>query len=330
MGQEPGRTSVLTAHMLQLFVNDLSLHRDQCAKEDAIQRLRAFCSVLQVAYRLDDVVLLNSAVPVAQLQFGDGWPLSILRNDRECIEENRYIKRLQDRAPFDIAMADFGGGHDIEYLLRNDAPILPGAAALGVGLSHHANGLSISFGSHAFWREREIDLVRRRLDGGGEIVEDNVTAVNAASTEDVEYYSDRFEQPISVASGIELWERRGDLFPFLRFIPRTRAQMEALMHGDPQLNAVVRKLQGLNDAVGIWDEKGGDHPRFPFKARPESGTRIDRGLVSFNDGVRGIRIFSWHCDFTPGEGRIHFILESEPARIALIGHVGSKLGVGIG
>lgn len=284
--------------------------------------------MVREAHHLDDVILLNSAVPVAQLQFGEQWPLSILRNDRDCVEENRYLRRIQDRAPFDAALADVGGGYDVEYRILPNAPIAAGEIAMGLGLAHQTSGLSISFNSHPSWCERDLRLLRRRLDEGDDLIDDEVMAANATSLADIEHHRASFYDPEPVTSGVELWACRGELFPCLAFIPRTRAQIEGLLRGEPRLQAIIGKLRGLNGAIEQWGATGAEHPLFTFKVRNESDSRIQRGLVNFHDEAQVTHVFSLHCDFTPGEGRIHFLLESHPTRIALIGHVGGKIGIG--
>ena len=130
----------------------------------------------------------------------------------------------------------------------------------------------------------------------------------------------------SFRSGADLWEHRATLLPNLVFIPRTRDQLEAILEGDPVLESVWTKLIGIDRAIEAWRRTNSAHPVFPFNVRPESRRRM--GLVSFNDANGVSRSFSDHTDFAPGEGRLHFIVEAEPVRHALVGHIGRKLGIG--
>ena len=86
------------------------------------------------------------------------------------------------------------------------------------------------------------------------------------------------------------------------------------------------KLSGINKAVSEWASGSVPYPIFPFNVRPESSTR--KKFVKFNDSDDIERTFSDHADLAPTEGRIHFLLLSEPKKHALVGHVGRKLGIG--
>ena len=65
-------------------------------------------------------------------------------------------------------------------------------------------------------------------------------------------------------------------------IPRTRAQIEILQKGDPQLRSIIERLSGIDTAIAMWRIADTDHPIFPFNVRPESRSR--RNLARFNDG----------------------------------------------
>jgi hypothetical protein len=130
----------------------------------------------------------------------------------------------------------------------------------------------------------------------------------------------------TIAHGAELWNRRAELLPNLVFIPRTRAQLEDIRPGDPMLNQAWIKLSGIDKAIEAWKVTNGRYPMFPFNVRPESRTR--RALAEFRDCEGNICIFSDHCDLAPTEGRIHFMVRTDPRRHALIGHIGRKLGIG--
>ena len=123
--------------------------------------------------------------------------------------------------------------------------------------------------------------------------------------------------------GVGLWRAREELFPNLRFAPRVRDEVEALLRGEATFAAVVDRLAGIDRAVGAWRARSDGHPIYPFQVTPESASRKPK--VMFEDGTGRTRCFGDHARFTPGAGRIHFILETEPHRHALIGYVGPKV-----
>ena len=312
--------------MLQLFMNELSTPLDQCSANDAVARLKNFCAVVQRASSLGGQMVLNMETPLAQMSFGANWPLPVLRNLHGCVEESVYLKTVKDRAPFSVAFDELGGADDVEYRMPEDAQVFPGNGAVALGLAHQLEGLAVSLPSHLAWTLPEIGLERTRLTHDGDLATDAVVARNASIPDHVDHHANSLaDQPV-VESGIALWGRREELFPNLVFIPRTRAQIEILQKGDPQLRSIIERLSGIDTAIAMWRIADTDHPIFPFNVRPESRSR--RNLARFNDGNLVEHVFSDHADFAPGEGRIHFIMESEPRRHALVGHVGRKLGIG--
>jgi hypothetical protein len=264
------------------------------------------------------------------LTFGANWSLAVLRNSAQCVDENIYIKTIQDRFPYSRAVAEVGGPaiEEVDYRLRANAQIFPDGQALGLGLAHQFNGIALSIQSHPFWHQSHIELTRSSLDGGGNIFQEDVTCRNVCCLNDVALHADAIKLAATpnVNSGIELWSEREILFPNLRFIPRTRPQLEALLQGDPVLDAVVARLVELDKAVGNWHDNHLVRPLYPFSVTKESRTRL--ALVAFPDDTGTVRSFSDHAKFGPIEGRLHFILVSGADGYALVGHVGRKLGIG--
>ncbi len=312
--------------MLQLFMNELSTPLEQCSANEAVARLKNFCAVMRRASSLDRRMILNMEIPLAQMSFGLDWPLPILRNLHGCVEESIYLKTVMDRAPFSAVIGELGGADDVEYQMPANAEASPGTVAVALGLAHQLNGLAVSLPSHAAWSALEVGLHRIKLTAEGDLVTDAVIARNASEPHHVDHHAQWLVAGPDVESGVVLWSRREELFPNLEFIPRTRAQIENLLNGDPQLPAIVERLSGINTAVGMWLGANTGYPIFPFNVRPESRTR--QNLARFNDANLIERVFSDHADYAPGEGRIHFIVLSDPRRHALIGHVGRKLGIG--
>lgn len=318
--------------MLQLFLNDRSFGEVECDKVSAIARLKQFVLALKTVASHHKNFVLNGPYPLSELHFAPNWPLTILRNDSECHTERVYLKTIAARAPFKKAVVELGGApqEGIEYRLTNNAAVCAGETAVGLGLTHQFDGLALSVASHPYWDEPFITLRRLEMDEAADIRESAVEARNCTTVEVVAYHRNALADASAalIPTGKALWAQRTEIFPHLVFVPRTREQIELFEAGDEVFTSVVERLVGLNNAIAIWKETGSDHPAYPFEVRPESKTRKRKGLCDFNDANGTLRSFSDHLAFTPGAGRIHFILETEPVRHALIGHVGKKNGIG--
>lgn len=315
---------------LQLFLNELSVPTGQVARAISVSHLRQLVATVREARKIDRALILNCHVPLANFPLCEGETIASVRNDGDCVEESLYLKTVNNRAPL-VFDAPEPGGNDpdlCEYSLRSTAPLRAMEAALGLGFAHFFDGLSVSLASNDYWCVRSVELDLAKIDMDSEIVTAQVEARNADSVAGITYHEAALRAILAptVASGAELWARRDELLANLKFIPRTRAQIEGILAGDPMLDQAWIKLSGIDQAISAWKVAKGPYPMFPFSVRPESKSR--QKLVKFNDAEGYERTFSDHCDLAPTEGRIHFIVESEPEPHVLVGHVGRKLGIG--
>lgn len=315
---------------LQLFLNDLSATMAPVARQQSIAYLRGLVATVRAARAIDDRLILNCDQPMNELPLGAVSTIASIRNDGECIEEGQYLKTLNNRAPLGRSLVEARGPDPaaFEYKMRSDAPIASGATANALGLAHLLNGLGISLSSHDLWRSHLIDLDYLKLANDGDVSEQCVCARNASQPTAVRAHEASLREDLRppFRNGNELWALKEELFPNLVFIPRTRNQIEDILTGDPILDQVWIKLSGLDQAIATWRFAQTPYPLFGFNVRSESRSRM--GLVRFNDAEGNERTFNEHADFAPIEGRIHYIVETEPHRHALIGHIGRKLGIG--
>ncbi|WP_343501767.1 MULTISPECIES: hypothetical protein [Roseobacteraceae] len=315
---------------LQLFLNELSVPNEQPARAVSIKRLKQLVATVRQARGLDSTAILNSHVPLSNFPLGDQTTIASVRNDGECIEESLYLKAVNNRSPMALTKENVGEEDPdlCEYRIQPAAPVQSGQIALGLGYAHFFRGLGLSLASHEFWLEQSIELELTKLTSAGEISIVQVSAMNADSPSAIDFNADQIRALLapSFSSGAEFWERRAELCPNLVFIPRTRSQLEGIQAGDPLLEQTWAKLSGIDKAIGAWKISKAKYPMFPFNVRPESKSR--RALTEFKDNEGYMRAFSDHCDLAPSECRIHFIVEAEPHRHALIGHIGRELGIG--
>jgi len=315
---------------LQLFLNDLSTPGGIVARAQSIGYLKGLIATVRAAGTIDSRLILNCEQPLNNLELGSGLTIASIRNDGECVEERQYLKTLNNRAPLGRILAEVNGPdpQGFEYKLPANAAVAGGANASALGLAHLLKGLGISIPSAPMWKLRDVELELHELDEDGELNQQSVFARNASEAADINAHENSLRNDLRppFRNGRELWAARDALFPNLVFIPRTKAQIEDILAGDPLLEQVWIKLSGIDQAIAVWRDTNAAHPMFPFNVRPESRSRM--GYVQFKD-IEGVdRTFSDHTDLAPIEGRVHFIVTPEPHRHALIGHVGRKLGIG--
>lgn len=201
----------------------------------------------------------------------------------------------------------------------------------GLGLAHFFDGAAVSFDRDQRWVASVVPLVLHSMESDASIVETHVSARNFASAMHVHASTEwlsTFAVEEKIANGAELWERRSELFPNLEFIPRTKNQIMRLGAGEHLFLQTQAALSKLNRSVEEWDPKQTPVPSYPFHVRPESESRINEGLFDFDDGSGTTVTFSPHVYLAPPPHRLHFVIRSVPRKMAVIGHVGRKLGIG--
>jgi hypothetical protein len=314
---------------LRLFVNELSYPIAECGVNEAAARLESLVAAFRAAKSIDQGVRIDSNIPLSQLGLASNWPLAILRNQPRCKELGLYLQRLQDRAPFSHAIAeipkDDAGGS--EYRLPAGAPVAAGALSLGLGLAHQFDGVAISLATHLCWSQSLIELEHGTMDEHGTINVAKVTARNAVDAAGFNFHVAYFLpllRPV-VQTGSNIWARRAELFPHLRFIPRVEGLLADLKHGDPLVDVVLDRLLKLDVAIGLWRETGVEFPPYSYWIRRESSNR-EKHVVFPNENAAN-EVYSHHGDYGPGENRYHFLLEETPVRACVVGHVGRKLGI---
>ena len=321
---------------LQLFLNDLSIPQEAVPHAKAINSLKSLVSTIKNLKQLDSRLVLNSYISLKDLQIGTDWNIAALRNNGECVEENQFLKNLNNTAPFKASLANIEGpdGSTVDYQLTEEAPVQSGTSAEALGLAHFLDGLGVSFSLHPYWDHSSIPLDRLELSHDGTSHSRRVIARNVSNVDGVPGHRDWILKLDDLAlvdgrkvdNGRELWKFRSELFPNLVFIPRTQGQMEGIVKGDPLFKELQKKLKGIDQAIAHWQMNFVSYPTFPFHVTPESATR--ENLTRFKDEQGEYRVFSDHARITPGGNRIHFIIETNPKKHALIGHIGRKLGIG--
>jgi hypothetical protein len=315
---------------LQLYLNDLSAPASAVPRPQSVAYLKRLVATIRAARAIDGRLILNCEHPLNELPLGEATTVASIRNDGECVEESQYLKTLNNRAPLSKVLAEAyrPDARGFEYRIPAGVSIAAGSPANALGLAHLLKGLGISLPSDNLWQLRIIVLDLLELNQNGHLSQREVSARNASDVDDVLAHEASLREDLrpSFRDGRALWTLKDELLPNLVFIPRTRAQIEAILFGDPLLEQVWIKLSGIDRAIATWAVANTPYPMFPFNVRPESHNR--RALVRFRDAQGVERTFSEHADLAPIEGRVHFIVETEPRRRALIGHVGRKLGIG--
>jgi len=308
---------------LYVFLNELSQPDNAIAAEPGGLVVNGLVDLLRAVKRRRRDTVLHSSVPLRDVRIGDSYSIAVWCNDGDRREEWRFLRSLQDRAPFQVRLAELGiDVMETDYRHGEDR-------AEGLGLAHMFGGLAVSLDYEPRWRDLSVALTREALeerdDGDVDIVAADVETVHACLREHVdelrEWLAHACHQP--VADGPDLWRRREELFPRLEFLPRVEAQFRPLQARNPWFGAVSQRLDELSAALSEWDPAESPAPSYRSLVTSEHEQR--KRLCRFEDLDGEIRVFDLHARFTPGAGRLHFRLDPARRR-AIVAHVGRKLG----
>jgi hypothetical protein len=159
-------------------------------------------------------------------------------------------------------------------------------------------------------------------------MDEMVEIIHASCSDHVQEHTDWIQKRIrtGILEGLDLWNRREELFPSLVFCDDVYKQMLYLGKGNLILQQVVKRLFELEEYCKTWTDGAFNSDNLPSKATPESDSRLKRLKKELTficpDGKE--RIFSWHVRMTPGAWRLHFSVELGPGKI-IIGYLGYKI-----
>lgn len=305
--------------MRQVYFNELSLfsneHRSAAiaSMESLIQCLTALSRTLKNICLVSPASL--SGVDLAPNFKYEQWKNSANRDSWVLLE------LLLSKAPtYDFDRYRQG---DIEYLFD-------GFRALGLAAALDNDGLSVSISGTESLRQDwlTLNVVAMRADDENRVLitEETATVAHAWNAELAVHESWIREQTL-----LEEAELQASLLSVddviahcsgVEFLPSAATQFRRL-EGEP-LRRVMETILLLDASVIEWAATNNATPSWRTKVTPESQTRINSGLVTFQDTDGNRYAFGLHARYTPGAGRIHFRLD--PTRkIIRIAYIGVKL-----
>jgi hypothetical protein len=297
------------------FLNELSYPTGHLSQGEAKLAARTLIAVLKELKGERADLALHSSEPLPHVPLGDGLWLSSLRADGETLDDWRFLRGLENRAPFNVGL-EYGEDGLVDYEVND-------RRSVGLGLAHNFDALALSFDREP-WRRTLIEIDRIELNEDGIFEYEVVTARNASISGHVDLLRTwvRAVRPEGPTDGDDMWESRAERFPRLRFLPQVEPQLRSLKPGTPELFAISNRLWEIQIAATEWNVAVEPLPQFRSKATPEHEQR--RTLFEYTDFDGEIRCFDLHVRYTPGAGRIHMFCNRASATVS-IGYVGSKV-----
>jgi hypothetical protein len=310
---------------LEMVLNELSLRTPAPDIPTARQWMTELIQTLRKASSSGVKRVVRTQDDINIIELAPGYPLAKWRNDPSVIREERsFFRLLTTKAPFwtDV-VAEIKNDFDLSEVLYQ------GEVASGLGFAFVSDSLAVSLCSEAIWNCSYLILDITQLDENDELIEEQVEIIHASRSEHIKEHNNWIQDRIrtSVRDGVDLWQRRDELFPHLEFCESVEAQICSLLAGYPMLTQVKKRLFELEEAAKSWTSGYFDLETIPTKTTPESDSRLDKfkNKLTIQCPDRQSRLFSLHLRMTPGAWRLYFFPLSEDTRKIIVGYVGQKL-----
>ena len=242
-------------------------------------------------------------------------------------DEYQYLSRLSSKSPLLESVSEDVEDKFTRCEVRGlDARALSpedGAPLLYCAI---ADGIAIGFPSDPVWEQDQIDVYFEELSlDGNELGEVDETIDNLTRAEHAETISERHRANMRDLSNLaELWERRSEIFPHLKFGLDVESQLGQI--NPSAVSAVTKKLSMLDGDSAKWRTTDTTMPQWSCRVRPESNSvRNNPSLIEarrFRSRNGNREIFEWHADF--GYNRIHLRFDAQTKEVE-IGYIGEHL-----
>ncbi len=315
---------------LDLILNELSLQKPASNEEIARQWMSCFIRTIKAIKAQGVKVNLRTKYDFHTTILAPNYPLRRWLNDKEVDQVERlFIKTLATKTPFSTDVTNL----EIQNIEKNAGLSefwYQGEQAIGLGIAHILDTIAVSLFSEERWNCSRLQLGFRRIDENenGEVIDEIVEVIHASCSKHVQEHVDWIQKGIrtGVLDGLDLWNRREELFSSLEFCNDVYKQMQSLGSGNPMLRQVLKRLFELDESCKSWTEGGFDMENLPCKVSPESDSRLKqfKKELTFKCPDGKERIFSLHVRMTPGAWRLHFSVELGPGKI-IIGYIGPKI-----
>jgi hypothetical protein len=309
---------------VEMVFNELSLAIPLGNKQIARRQMTNFINTLLAATSNGIKRKLSTKNDFDYLLLSLDYQIVQWRNDSEVEREERsFLRTLQDKN--DPPLPDIADlSVETNYL---------GTRSIGLEYAFVFEALAISIQSNKGWDYDRLKLTVMKLEEGGDLIEDTIDIFHASSGNQILNHLNWIAERnrTNVINGRDLWTRRNELLPNLKFCESTSEQIMALQEGHLMLRPIIRRLFELENYCKSWKIGAFSPEILPCLTTTESQVTLQKygEERSFLCPDTQKRIFSWHVRLTPMAWRIYFIPEepnlSNQTGKMTIGYIGSHL-----
>ncbi|QFS47339.1 hypothetical protein [Nostoc sphaeroides] len=316
-----------------LILNELSLRNPAPNEQVAQQRMSELIKTIKAVKAQGVKVSLRTKEDFHTIILAPNYPLRHWLNDADQVER-LFIKTLATKAPFSTNIAN-PEIQEIENNVSLSEFRHQGEIAIGLGIAYvlntiTINTIAISLLSQECWDSNHVKLEFRCLDEYGEMISKIVEIIHASRSSHVQEHTSLIQQHQeriyqNVSDGLEVWNRREELFPNLEFCDVVRKQLEDIRTGQLELQPVVSILFELHKCSKDWNNGYFNLDGYSVEESGESKPTLDKYFKerTFRCPDGKDRLFDRHIKLRFCNWRIHFFAV-KPGQV-IIGYVGRHL-----
>lgn len=310
---------------LEMVLNELSLRKPAPDIPTARERMAELISTIRQATKFGVKKVIRTQSDINRIEIAPGYPVVKWRNDNAVDREvRRFFTTLISKAPFLEDISD----SRLENIINVSEFKYEGESAIGLGIAYLLESLALSMMSDDCWDCCFLEVNFEQLDEDGEITEEKLQIIHGCRSFHIEKHEQEIARRIKtgIEHGIEIWERRGELFPNLEFCEVVRKQLENILVGQLELQPVIRTLFELQKCSKTWKSGAFSTQGYSIETSGESQETLNRysqqRTFKCPDGQE--RLFVQHVKLRMCNWRIYF-LPDRPDRRILIGYIGRHL-----
>ncbi|MEH2038153.1 hypothetical protein [Nostoc sp.] len=308
---------------LEIVLNELSLQTPTTDIQTARKLMSELISTLRQATVSGVKRVLRTHSDINTVELAPGYPLVRWRNDPVVSREERsFFRTLTAKAPFWSDVSE-----EIKSYFDLSQVFHQGEQAIGLGFALVSDALAVSLLSGSQWDCSRLELEVTQFDDNEELIDKYAEIIHAGCKNHVVEHSAWIKNRIhtSVINGEELWNRREELFPNLKFCDVVRKQLENILTGQLELQPVVHILSQLHNCSTNWNEGYFNLKDYPIEESGESEATMNKygKERTFLCPDEKERRFERHAKLKFCNWRIYFF-PVKPGQV-IIGYVGCHL-----
>lgn len=310
---------------LEMVLNELSLRNSADSESRARELMSIFIKTVSLAVN-KGVIILRTENRLYDITIASNYPISKWLNDSQANREQQdFLLTLATQSPLlneitDNVIQDKVDLSDFKY---------QGQIARELGISHLLDNIAISFNSQERWNHSKLELEITTLDENDKLINEQVTVTHASCINHIQEHQNWINNRIrsTISDGTELWNRKQELLPNLDFCDSVQKQLENILHGQLELQFVVKTLFILQNYCQTWNSGNFNIDSSILEYSPESSQTLSNSKYKKQrefvcpDGQK--RLFSLHAKLRICNWRIHFYPD-KPGKV-IIGYIGRHL-----